>query len=170
MSNNQLIALVDKDDRIIGYKDKTEVHKLGLLHRAFSVFIFNDKGEMLIHRRAKDKYHSPNLWTNACCSHLLQNMSMDESLHDRLQFEMGFDTKVDYKFKFTYHNSFDNGLIEHETDYVYFGIWNDIPEFNHNEVSDYKWISYEDLKNDLRANPENYTYWFTYIMNNFEMI
>lgn len=166
--NNPLIALVDSEDKIIGYSNKTDIHKKGLLHRAFSVFIFNEKGDMLIHQRAKNKYHSPSLWTNACCSHLLENKTINECLHDRLQFEMGFDVDVNYKFKFTYSKNFDNGLIEHETDYVYVGLWNGTPELNSDEVDAYKWISINDLKKDMEEYSENYTYWFTHIMKNFE--
>lgn len=167
--SNLLIAVVDSNDKVIGYADKLKVHEKGLLHRAFSIFIFNDNGEMLIHKRAKHKYHSPSLWTNTCCSHLLQNMSMDECLHDRLQFEMGFDAEVEYKFKFTYKASFDSGLIEHETDYVYVGLWNGVPEPNVDEVGSYKWISIVDLKNDMAQHPTNYTYWFTHIMREYEL-
>jgi isopentenyl-diphosphate delta-isomerase len=163
-----LIAIVDKNDEIIGYNDKLKVHEEGTLHRAFSIFIFNNKGEMLIHQRAHHKYHSPSLWTNACCSHLHENMTMDECVHDRLQFEMGFDANVDFQFKFTYHEQFENGLTEHETDHVYFGTWEGIPSPNPNEVVNYKWISINDLKNDLNKNPQNYTYWFKHIMQNFE--
>lgn len=164
-----LIALVNSDDKVTGYAEKLEVHKKGLLHRAFSVFIFNNSGDMLIHKRAKSKYHSPALWTNTCCSHLLENMSMDECLHDRLQFEMGFDADVDYKLKFTYKKSFYNGLIEHETDYVYVGLWNGTPKPNPDEVDSYKWVSISDLKIDMKQYPDNYTYWFTHIMNKFEL-
>ncbi len=108
--NSQLIALVDQNDNIIGYDDKMKVHVEGRLHRAFSVFIFNDAGEMLIHQRALHKYHSPALWTNACCSHLLQGLTMDECVPKRMQEEIGFSCPVNFKFKFTYQAHFDNGL------------------------------------------------------------
>ncbi len=140
VSDKRLIALVDKKDNILGYDEKLKVHEEGILHRAFSIFIFNKKGEMLIHQRAHHKYHSPSLWTNTCCSHLLENMNMDECVHDRLQFEMGFDTNVNFQFKFTYKESFDNGLTEYETDHVYFGIWEGEANPNPDEVATYRWI------------------------------
>jgi len=165
---SQLIALVDTNDNVIGYDDKLKVHKEGLLHRAFSIFIFNKEGKMLIHQRAHKKYHSPSLWTNACCSHLLENMTMDECVHNRLQFEMGFDTEVKFQFKFTYRNEFDNGLIEHETDHIYFGNWEENPIVNPAEVANYKWVSVKDLIFELQQNPNDFTYWFKHIMKNFE--
>ncbi|MBI9067745.1 MAG: isopentenyl-diphosphate Delta-isomerase [Salinivirgaceae bacterium] len=166
--DEKLIALVDENDRIIGYDDKIKVHEEGKLHRAFSILIFNNAGELLIHERAHHKYHSPSLWTNTCCSHLYENASMDECVHERLQFEMGFDANVDYKFKFTYKETFGNGLIEHETDHVYMGIWEGIPNPNTQEVAAYKWITWEALKIDMNKHPNNYTYWFKYLMKHFE--
>jgi isopentenyl-diphosphate delta-isomerase len=166
--NNQLIALVDADDKVIGYDEKMKVHEEGTLHRAFSVFVFNKKGELLLQQRAHEKYHSPGLWTNTCCSHLLPDMSMEECVHDRLQFEMGFDCPVNFRFSFTYHIPFDNGLIEHETDHVYFAIWEGQPRVNPDEVAGYKWIAITELKNDMATHPENYTYWFKYIMEHHE--
>lgn len=166
--NNQLIALVDKHDNIFAYDKKLKVHEEGLLHRAFSIFIFNNKAEMLIHQRALNKYHSPGLWTNACCSHLLENMSMLECAHDRLQHEMGFDTDLDFKFKFTYKETFGNGLTEYETDHVYFGYWNGTPKPNPNEVSNFIWINVNTLLNNVKQNPNQYTYWFKHILNNYQ--
>lgn len=166
--NSPLIALVDKDDHIIGYDEKLKVHEEGRLHRAFSIFIFNEKGEMLIHQRALEKYHSPGLWTNACCSHLLENMTMEECLHDRLTHEMGLDTDLNFKFKFTYKETFGNGLTEHETNHVYFGNWEGVPQINKDEVADYQWVSIDDLLADIQQNPDSYTYWFKYILNHFE--
>ncbi len=167
-SNSPLIALVDQNDKVTGYYNKLKVHEEGLLHRAFSVFIFNKKGEMLIHQRARHKYHSPSLWTNACCSHLLENMEMENCIHDRLLFEMGFDVPVKFQFSFTYRETFDNGLTEYETDHVYFGCWDGNPEVNPDEVANTRWITFNDLIVDINNNPENYTYWFKYILNNFE--
>ena len=169
-TENQQIALVDTEDNIIGYEDKNIVHQKGLLHRAFSVFIFNRKGEMLIQQRAKTKYHSPLLWTNACCSHLIKGSTMEKSLHKRLQFEMGFDTNVEYKFKFTYKIKFANGLTEYETDHVYFGNWDGNIILNPEEATRCKWVNVSDLKNDIKQNRHKYTYWFLYIMDNFDII
>jgi len=168
-SENQLIALVDTDDNIIGYENKDTVHQKGLLHRAFSVFIFNDNGEMLIQQRAETKYHSPLLWTNACCSHLLKGSTMEKSLHERLLFEMSFDTDVEFKFKFTYKTEFANGLTEYETDHVYFGKWNGNIKLNPREATSCKWMNINDLKKSIKQNRQNYTYWFLYIMDNFDI-
>lgn len=166
--NGQLIALIDENDNIIGYDEKLKVHEEGKLHRAFSIFVYNKMGEILIHKRAHEKYHSPGLWTNTCCSHLLENMSMDECTHDRLKFEMGFDTKLEYQFKFTYKETFGNGLTEYETDHVYFGHWEGSPKFNPKEVAEYKWVSLDFLINDIEKNADKYTYWFKYILKNYK--
>ncbi|MDA3893130.1 MAG: isopentenyl-diphosphate Delta-isomerase [Salinivirgaceae bacterium] len=166
-SNNQLIALVDTNDNITGYDHKLKVHEKGTLHRAFSIFIFNKKGKMLIHQRAHEKYHSPGLWTNTCCSHLLENMNMEACVHDRLQHEMGFDADVDFQFKFTYRETFGSGLTEHETDHVYFGEWEGLPHPNPDEVADFTWVKVDDLIKLISEFPEQYTYWFKHIMNNF---
>ncbi len=144
------------------------MHQEGSLHRAFSVFIFNKKGELLLQQRAFHKYHSPGLWTNTCCSHLLQNMTMEQCVHYRLQFEMGFDTQVDYKFSFIYKAHFENGLTEHEIDHVYFGNWEGIPAFNPDEVASYRWISLVELKKEMELHPETYTYWFKLILHRVE--
>lgn len=164
--NNQQIALVDNNDNVTGYAGKLEVHEKGLLHRAFSVFVFNHNNELLMQQRADHKYHSPGLWTNTCCSHLLKGMEMEECVHDRLEFEMGFDCEVEFQFSFTYHATFGNGLTEHETDHVYFAKWNGEPNPNPDEAKRFKWISMEKLREDMAQNPENYTYWFKHIMNN----
>jgi isopentenyl-diphosphate delta-isomerase len=166
--NNRLIALVDSNDNIIGYDEKLKVHEEGSLHRAFSVFVFNANGELLLQQRAHEKYHSPGLWTNTCCSHLLEGLTMESCVHDRLAFEMGFDCPITYKFKFTYHTPFDNGLTEHETDHVYFAKWEGMPSFNKDEVADFKWIAIPDLKKDMKNHPGKYTYWFKYIMKHHE--
>lgn len=161
---NPLIALVDDNDQITGYADKLKVHQQGILHRAFSVFIFNRKGNMLLQQRAFDKYHSPGLWTNACCSHLLEGMDMESCVHDRLAFEMGFDTPVEFQFSFRYKSPFENGLTEHEIDHVYFGIWEGIPPFNPDEVASTVWIDFSDVKKEVYQHPEKFTYWFKHIL------
>ena len=156
---NRKIALVDENDNITGFEYKDTVHKKGLLHRAFSLFVFNDKNELLLQKRAKSKYHSPGLWTNTCCSHLIENCSFEEYIHERLQFEMGFDCKIQYKFSFHYKICFNNGLTENEIDHVYFGKWNGIPSPNPFEAEDYKWTTWEDLIVELERNPDKFTYW-----------
>jgi len=160
------IALVDTNDNIIGYDDKLKVHEDGLLHRAFSILIFNDDGDMLIQRRALDKYHSGGLWTNTCCSHLPENFDMENIIHIRLKEEMGFDCQLDFQYKFTYNTKFENGLTEFETDHFYIGIHNDDPIIDVNEVMDWKWISYNDLSNWINKSPYEFTFWFHQIYKN----
>lgn len=167
MLDNRKIALVNEQDEITGYEDKLFVHEKGLLHRAFSIFVFNEKNEILIHRRALEKYHTPGLWTNTCCSHLLEDMTMEECTHDRLNFEMGFDCKLSYQFSFTYKTTFGNGLTEHETDHVYFGKWSGNPNPNPDEVMDYKWIDPKVLLKHLGENSDDYTYWFKHIIKEY---
>lgn len=164
MNSPIYIELVDKNDNIIGSEEKLLVHQKGLLHRAFSILIFNKKGEMLIHQRALHKYHSPGLWTNACCGHPNKGEAMEAAVHRRLQEEMGFDCPLDLKFKFQYHASFDNGLTENEIDHVYVGEFNDDFVFNPEEVADYKWGSLDYLRKDTAENPNNYTVWFRKIL------
>ena len=158
--NKNQIALVNDNDIVIGYDDKLEVHKKGLLHRAFSVFIINNKNEMMLQRRSFQKYHSGGLWTNACCSHMLLGEEFAESIHSRLHEEMGFDCELEHVFNFRYKTTFDNGLTENELDHVYIGQFCGEPIPNKDEVCDWKWMRFEDITNDLVANEELYTVWF----------
>jgi len=153
------IILVDKNNRKIGTEEKMKVHELGLLHRAFSIFVFNEKGELLLQKRAKEKYHSGGLWTNTCCSHQRPNEELSEAIHRRLVEEMGFDCELKKVFDFSYRTEFGNGLIENEYDCVFVGKSNKIPIPNKEEVEDYKWILLKELKEDIEENPEEYTYW-----------
>lgn len=162
---DNLIALVNLNDQVVGFSDKESVHRDGELHRAFSIFVFNSKGELMIHKRALDKYHSPGLWTNTCCSHLPEGMEMDEACHLRLKEEMGFDTNLSYVTKFHYRVEFGNGLIENEIDHIYIGIFNENPKPNALEVADYKWMTLEDVHNDIKQNSDSYTYWVKHIFN-----
>jgi isopentenyl-diphosphate delta-isomerase len=159
------IILVDENDNELGFMPKLETHQKGLLHRAFSILIFNKKGELLIHKRAENKYHSSNLWTNTCCSHPRKGETTNEAVHRRLQEEMGFDCKLEFAYKFIYKTEFENNLIEHEYDHVFIGEYNDEIQPNPAEVSDYKWISLSNLRNDIVKNPKNYTFWFQLIVN-----
>jgi isopentenyl-diphosphate Delta-isomerase len=159
------IPLVDDDDNIIGHGEKLEVHQKGWLHRAFSILVFNDEGEILIHQRAFDKYHSPGLWTNTCCGHPNEGESMEAAVHRRLQEEMGFDCVLSHKFTFRYKAFFDNGLTENEIDHVYIGTFNDKFIVNPDEVADYKWVSISETKELILQNPEDFTVWFREIMN-----
>lgn len=160
------IALVDANNKIIGFAEKHDVHAKGLLHRAFSIFVFNHANELMLHQRAHEKYHSPGLWTNTCCSHLPQGMEMDEAIHTRLLDEMGFDTQLDFVDKFHYRIDFENGLIENEIDHIYIGAYSENPTPNPNEVADYKWVTLPTLKEDIAKIPHKYTYWLKHIMSN----
>mgnify|MGYP003658742840 FL=1 len=154
------VILVDQSDNQIGIMEKLEAHEKGLLHRAFSVFIFNQHNQMMIHQRALNKYHSPGLWTNACCSHQQPGESNEQAAHRRLFEEMGFDCELEKQFEFTYRAEFSNGLIEHEYDHVFVGQYSAKPQPNPSEVNDWKWININDLEEDTLENPEKYTPWF----------
>ena len=157
------VILVDEKDNQIGIMPKMEAHEKGLLHRAFSVFIFNENGELLLQQRAKDKYHSPLLWTNTCCSHQRIGESNVEAGRRRLYEEMGFTTDLKEIFSFIYKAPFDNGLTEHELDYVLIGRYDDVPNINKEEVASYKWMTLQDVKKDIENSPEIYTEWFKII-------
>lgn len=159
------VILVDRDDNPIGTMEKMEAHRKGLLHRAFSVIIFNSKGEILLQKRAKSKYHSGGLWTNACCSHPLPDETMERATQRKLKQEMGIDLKTEYAYKFIYNTNLDSGLIEHEYDHVFTGVFDGEPVINAQEVEDWKFISPEQLRLDVKLNPEKYTYWFKLILD-----
>ena len=160
------VILVNEQDEPIGLCPKMEAHEKALLHRAFSVFIFNDKGELLLQQRAGHKYHSPNLWTNTVCSHQRQGESNLEAGKRRLQEEMGMQTNLKEVFHFIYKAEFDNGLTEHELDHVLIGFSNDNPLINPDEVKDYRWESLENIQKDIEQSPEKYTEWFKIIFKN----
>jgi isopentenyl-diphosphate delta-isomerase len=158
--DDNLIALVDENDLVTGYEDKMEVHRKGLLHRAFSVFVLNDKNEIMLQQRAFQKYHSGGLWTNTCCSHMVLGEKFDVTIHKRLVEEMGFDCSLERIYSFRYNTPFSNGLIENELDHVYMGRFNGVPILNPNEVCDWKWLTIGAITDDIDQNPDNYTYWF----------
>lgn len=160
------VILVDQQDNQIGLMEKLKAHQEGLLHRAFSVLIFNDNREMLIHQRDKNKYHCGGLWTNACCSHPREGESVKKAAQRRLMEEMGFTTDVEFVESFIYKAEFENGLTEHEFDHLFVGIYNDNPTPNPKEVQDWKYISIEKLKKEINQNPGHYSAWFKTIMNN----
>jgi len=166
MAEEQVI-LVDKNDNQIGLMPKMEAHEKALLHRAFSVFTFNDKGELLLQQRAADKYHSPLLWTNTCCSHQRNGETSLEAGKRRLQEEMGFTCELEEVFSFIYKAPFDNGLTEHELDHVMIGSYNENPIINPEEVESFKWMTLEEVKVDMELQPEIYTVWFTIIFNEY---
>jgi isopentenyl-diphosphate Delta-isomerase len=159
-----LIPLVDNDDQIIGHEEKLKVHQLGLLHRAFSILIYNSEGKMLIHKRALGKYHSPGLWTNTCCGHPNKDESMESATKRRLYEEMGIVCDLNYKFTFSYTASFDNGLIENEIDHVYTGKFDNDFIINQEEVCEYEWLDNEDIKERVSKNPSEFTFWFKEIL------
>ncbi|HCT30272.1 MAG TPA: isopentenyl-diphosphate delta-isomerase [Bacteroidales bacterium] len=163
---DNLIALVDLNDKVVGFDDKLEVHRKGLLHRAFSIIIFNTKGELLLQRRAMDKYHSAGLWTNTCCSHLPKGFEMEQFVHQRLIEEMGFDCQLSFVKTFHYRIDFRDGMIENELDHVYVGSFDSSPNPNPSEVSDWRWINWNELLEDIKAKPESYTYWFKFMLEN----
>lgn len=159
------VILVDENDNAVGTMEKLEAHRKGVLHRAFSILIFNSKGELLIHKRASSKYHSGGLWTNACCSHQVPNEPMELTTRRRLLYEMGIDVETQFHYKFIYRTPLDRDLIEHELDYVFTGVFDGRPNVNPTEVEDWKFISLDDLRKDMDANPQRYTYWFREIIN-----
>jgi len=154
------VILVDEHDVPTGTMEKMEVHQKALLHRAFSVFIFNEKGEMLLHKRADKKYHSGGLWTNACCSHPKPGEDTAIAASIRLQEEMGFNTPLTKAFDFVYKAPFDNGLTEHEFDHVFIGTYEGDIVPNPEEVSDYCFKTIEEIRNSIQSHPQKYTEWF----------
>ncbi len=163
----EFVVLVDQDDQKLGLMEKQQAHIAGLLHRAFSVFVFNSKGELMIQQRAASKYHSPTLWTNTCCSHPRDNETYEQAAHRRLEEEMGFDCELEYKFNFIYKAHLENDLIEHELDHVFIGTFDDEPKLNPDEVMAYRWVELDDLKKDMEKNPQNYTAWFKIIFEHY---
>ena len=144
-----------------------EAHEKGLLHRAFSVFILNDKNELMLQQRALHKYHSPGLWTNTCCSHQRDGESNLEAGKRRLFEEMGFTAPLEELVSFIYKAPFDNGLTEHEYDYVLMGRFDEDPVINPEEVASWKWMPLDEVKDDIEANPDLYTAWFKIIFSRF---
>jgi len=157
------VILVDVLDNQLGLMPKMEAHEKAVLHRAFSVFIFNDKGELMLQQRAAHKYHSPLLWTNTCCSHQRDGESNIEAGKRRLIEEMGFKTNLKEIFSFVYKAPFDNGLTEHELDHVLIGNFNGVPKINPDEVASFKWMTLEAVKKDIELQPNIYTAWFKII-------
>ena len=153
------VILVDTGDIATGVMGKLKAHQEGVLHRAFSVFIFNSKGELLIQQRALDKYHSAGKWTNTCCSHPRPNELTLAAAKRRLQEEMGMDCELTYGFKFLYKTAFDNDLIEHELDHVFFGESDELPLINPAEVASFKYVKLAELNKDIIENADDYTVW-----------
>ena len=166
MREEQVILVNDKDEQI-GLMPKMEAHEKAVLHRAFSVFVFNDKDELMLQQRAADKYHSPLLWTNSCCSHQRDGESNLEAGKRRLQEEMGFVCELKEVTSFIYKAPFDNGLTEHELDHIMIGYYNEEPIINREEVESFKWMTVKDVKNEIANKPEIYTEWFKIIFEKY---
>ncbi len=161
------VILVNERDEPIGLMGKLEAHEKAMLHRAFSVFVLNDKKEVMLQQRAAGKYHSPLLWTNTCCSHQREGESNIEAGSRRLFEEMGIQAPLTELFHFIYRAPFDNGLTEHELDHVMIGYFNGEPQINPDEVASWKWMGIADIRNDMAQNPGQYTVWFKIIFDEF---
>ncbi|HLN93991.1 MAG TPA: isopentenyl-diphosphate Delta-isomerase [Flavobacterium sp.] len=161
------VILVNEKDEPIGLMPKMEAHEKAVLHRAFSVFVLNSKNEVMLQQRARDKYHSPLLWTNTCCSHQRNGESNIEAGTRRLSEEMGFTTELRELFHFIYKAPFDNGLTEHELDHVMIGRYDGVPQVNPAEVESWKWMDIESIRTDMTVHPERYTVWFRIIFDEF---
>ena len=161
------VILVNEKDEQIGLMPKMEAHEKAVLHRAISVFIFNNKNELMLQQRALSKYHSPGLWTNTCCSHQRDGESNIQAGKRRLMEEMGFVVDLQESISFIYKAPFDNGLTEHEYDHVLIGRYNENPHINREEVADWKWMPLEAVKRDMEVHSELYTEWFKIIFEKF---
>ena len=164
------ITIVDENDNITGSEEKMKVHEKGLLHRAFSIFIINSKGEMLLQKRAKCKYHSGGLWTNTCCGHPRKNEYLESAAKRRLLEETGLVCNLKKAFIFRYRVKFENGLIENEIVHVFIGYSDNKPLLNYEEAEDYKWISLEELSKDVLLSSNKYTYWFKIALGKYLQI
>ena len=161
------VILVNEKDEQIGLMPKMEAHEKGVLHRAFSVFVFNNQNELMLQQRALSKYHSPGLWTNTCCSHQRDGENNIEAGTRRLREEMGFETDLLEVGSFIYKAPFDNGLTEHEYDHILVGRYNNDPMINDDEVASFKWKGLDDVRVDIACHPEKYTEWFKIIFDKF---
>lgn len=163
--DREYVILVDENDRQTGTCEKLEAHQKGLKHRAFSIFLFNKKGEFLLQQRAAEKYHTPGLWSNTCCSHPRPDEEMEEALQRKLFQEMGIQSPVEKVFDFSYRADFENGLIENEVDHVYFGEYNEAPNPNPSEIQSWKYSSFEDIKKEIAQDESNFTPWFKLVLD-----
>ena len=158
--SEEKVILVDKNDNQVGLMPKLEAHEKGVLHRAFSIFIFNSNYELLLQKRASSKYHSGGLWTNTCCSHPREGEDILDAANRRLDEEMGIKTSLRKVYDFIYKAELDNQLTEHEFDHVFYGVFDKDPILNKDEAEDFKWVDMETLNNDIIKNEDNYTVWF----------
>ncbi len=158
-TTQERVVLVNEQDDVLGTMEKLEAHRKGLLHRAFSVFLFDDEGRLLLQQRAATKYHSALLWTNTCCSHPRPGESLETAAKRRLKEEMGIDAEIRHRFSFIYNATFDNGLQEHELDHVFFGRVNGPPSPDPDEVNAWRFVEMGELQKDMERTPEEYTAW-----------
>jgi isopentenyl-diphosphate delta-isomerase len=156
----EYVILVDEQDKTIGKMEKQQAHLEGLLHRAFSIFIFNSEKKLLLQKRASSKYHCGGLWTNTCCSHPRENEEIQDAAIRRLQEEMGMHCELTPIFSFLYKAELENGLTEHEFDHVFIGQSNQIPAINKEEVDDFRYVGMEELQLEINESPQNFTPWF----------
>jgi isopentenyl-diphosphate delta-isomerase len=168
MVGNELVILVDERDESVGTMEKMEAHKKGALHRAFSVFVMNKQGEMLIQQRAVEKYHSGGLWSNACCSHPAPGEETMDAAHRRLKEEMGFDCELRQLFSLTYKQEVGKGLIEHEIDHIYVGQYEGQPSINPKEVKSYQYVDMREVDRWMLEKPEEFTSWFRLAIPQFK--
>jgi len=159
------VILVDENDNPIGTMEKMEAHRKGLLHRAFSILVFNSKGQLLLQKRSSKKYHSGGLWTNTCCSHPRPDEDILNALRRKLKQEMGIDVTPRFSHKFIYKTELDHNLTEYEYDHVYVGRYDGEPDINHDEVEEWRFEDLAQLKESIRKSPEDFTYWFKLIIN-----
>ncbi|MDB6081338.1 MAG: isopentenyl-diphosphate delta-isomerase [Chlamydiia bacterium] len=168
MNMEERVILVNEQDQEVGLEEKMAAHRKGLLHRAFSIFIFNSNEEMLLQQRAQTKYHSGGLWTNTCCSHPRKGETTAEAAHRRLQEEFGFDCSLQEQFSFIYQADLDQGLQEHEFDHVFTGYYNgSIDHVNPQEIATFRWITLDNLRKEMQAKPELFTVWFRIILDKY---
>lgn len=163
------VILVDENDNPVGAMEKMEAHRKGLLHRAFSILVFNSKGQLLLQKRSWKKYHSGGLWTNTCCSHPHPNESMETAMRRKLRQEMGIDALPEFSHKFVYRVELENNLTEHEYDHVYIARYDGEPQINHDEVDEWRFEDLSQLREAIRENPQHYTYWFKLILDHPEL-
>lgn len=163
------VILVDEQDNELGFMEKLEAHQKGVLHRAFSILLFNSRGELMLQKRALTKYHSGGLWTNTCCSHPLPAESIENAVQRKLLQEMGIRLQPSFAFKFLYKTTLPGGLTEHELDHVYIGVYDGAPVLNKDEAESWKFMDVNVLRKDIALHPENYTVWFRLILNHPEM-
>jgi isopentenyl-diphosphate delta-isomerase len=167
-TGNELVILVNERDEAVGTMEKMEAHRKGALHRAFSVFIMNKRGEMLIQQRAEGKYHSGGLWSNACCSHPAPGEDTMDGAHRRLYEEMGFNCELEQLFTLTYKQEVGKDLTEHEIDHIYVGQFEGQPSINFTEVNSYRFVDMGELERWMRESPAEFTSWFRLAMPSFK--